>query len=73
MVTVVLYSSEVQQRMLATAVLGCHPHTHQAALFDHEQGRAHSLHPEGQCSVDQTWTELILTAEHSADLQTPEP
>jgi hypothetical protein len=28
---------------------------------DREQGRAGSLHPEGQCFVDQTWTE------HGAD------
>jgi hypothetical protein len=43
----VQYSSGVQQPMRATAVLGCHPHTHQAAPFDREQGRAASLHPGG--------------------------
>jgi hypothetical protein len=48
MVAVVPYSSEVQQPMHATAVLGCHPHTHWAALSNREQGRAASLHPEGQ-------------------------
>ena len=41
------YSSEVQQPMRATAVLGRHPHTHWAASSDREQGRAGSLHPEG--------------------------
>ena len=30
--------------------------TYWAAPFDHDQGRAGSLHPEGQCSVDQMWT-----------------
>jgi hypothetical protein len=47
MVTVVPYSSEIQQPMRATAVLGCHPHMQWAAPFDREQGRAASLHPEG--------------------------
>jgi hypothetical protein len=47
MVTVVPYSSEVQQPIRATAVLGCHPHTHYAAPFDREHGRAASLHPDG--------------------------
>ena len=42
------YSSEVQQPMHATAVLGGHPHTRWAAPVDREQGRASSLHPEGQ-------------------------
>jgi hypothetical protein len=45
--SVVSYSSEVQQPMHATAVLGCHPRTHHAAPFDHDQGRAGSLHPDG--------------------------
>jgi len=52
-----LYSSQVQQPMRATAVLGERPHTRWAAPVDREQGRAAGLHPEGQCSVDQTWTE----------------
>ena len=47
MVTIVPYSSEIQQPMRATAVLGCHPHTYWAAPFDREQDRAASLHPEG--------------------------
>ena len=55
MVTVVLYSSEVQQRMRATAVLGCHPHTHQAALFDHEQA-APIVCIQKASDLDQTWT-----------------
>jgi hypothetical protein len=47
------HSSEVQQPMRTTAVLGRHPRTHYAAAFGHEQGYASSLHPEGQRSV---WT-----------------
>jgi len=43
-----LYSSEVQQPMRAMAVLDRRPHTCWAAQVDHEQGRASSLHPEGQ-------------------------
>jgi hypothetical protein len=43
-----MYSSWVQQPMRATAILGRHLHTRQAALFDPEQERAGSLHPEGQ-------------------------
>lgn len=41
------YSSQVQQPVRATAILGGHQHTRWAALFDREQGRAGSLHPEG--------------------------
>jgi len=41
------YSSEVQQPMRATAVLGSHQHTRWAAPFDRKQGRASSLHPDG--------------------------
>lgn len=37
--------------MRATAVLGTHPHTHWAASFEREQGRACSLHPDGETSV----------------------
>ena len=44
---VVPYSSKVQQRIRATAVLGKRPHTHWAAPLDREQGRARSLHSEG--------------------------
>jgi hypothetical protein len=44
---VVAYSSEVQQPMRATAILSRHPHTHWPAPFDREQGRAGSLHPDG--------------------------
>ncbi len=51
------YSSGVQQPRRATAIFSSRPHTHQAAMFGREQERAVSLHPEGQCSVDQTWTE----------------
>ena len=40
-----LYSSEIQQPMRTTATLGRRPHTHQAAPFDRDQGRAGSLHP----------------------------
>ena len=46
----------VQQPRRATPVLGRHPRTHYAALFDHEQGRAGSLHPDGRSSGGQTWT-----------------
>ncbi len=45
---VVAYSSDVQQPMRATAILSRHPHTRWAASFGREQGRAGSLHPEGQ-------------------------
>jgi len=48
MVTVAPYSSKVQQPMRATAVLSRHPRRHYAAPFDHEQGHASSLHPDGQ-------------------------
>jgi hypothetical protein len=48
MVMVVGYSTEVQQPMRATAVLGCHLHTHWAAPSGREQGRTASLHPDGQ-------------------------
>ena len=54
---VVSYSTGIQQPMRATAVLGRRAHTRWAAPADHEQVRAGSLHPEGRCSVDQTWTE----------------
>jgi hypothetical protein len=54
---VVPYSSEVQQPMRATAIMDGHQHTHQAAPFRREQGRAGSLHLEGQCFADQTLTE----------------
>ena len=57
LVPVVPYSSEIEQPMRTTATLDRHQHAHWAAPFDHDQDRAHSLHPEGQCSVDQTWTE----------------
>jgi hypothetical protein len=43
--------------MRATAALVRRPQTSYAAPFGYEQGRAGSLHPEGQCSADQTWTE----------------
>ncbi len=45
--SVVSYSSQVQQPIRATAVLGGHPHTRWAAPVDREQGRASSLHPGG--------------------------
>jgi len=51
------YSTGVQQPVRATAVMSSHPRMRHAAQFNCEQGRAGSLHPEGQCSVDQTWTE----------------
>jgi hypothetical protein len=41
-----LYSSQVQQPMRATAVLGERPHTRWAAPVDREQGRAAGLHPD---------------------------
>ena len=44
---IMLYSSQVQQPMRATAVLGERPHTRWAAPVDREQGRAAGLHPEG--------------------------
>lgn len=64
--------------MRATAVLVRRPHMRRAAPGDREQGHASSLHPEGQCSADQTCTErqllhLILAAEHTIDLRTPHP
>lgn len=34
--------------MRATAVLATRPQTYYAAPFGREQGRAYSLHPEGQ-------------------------
>jgi hypothetical protein len=55
------YSSEVQQPMRATAVLGSHQHTRWAALFDREQGRAASLHPEGQGSSSLSSTPFLNT------------
>ena len=42
------YSSEVQQPMRATAVLGGRPRMRLAGSVDREQGRASSLHPDGQ-------------------------
>ena len=45
---VVEYSSEIQQPTRTTATLGRRPHTHQAAPFDRDQGRAGSLHPDGR-------------------------
>jgi hypothetical protein len=70
----VRYSSEVQQPMRTAATLDRHQHAHWAAPFDHDQDRAHSLHPEGQCSVDRARSLLlIVAAEHTADLRTPEP
>jgi hypothetical protein len=51
-----LYSNEVQLPMRATAALGRHPHTHWTAQSNSDQGRACSLHPEGQYSADQTRT-----------------
>jgi hypothetical protein len=51
------YSSEIQQPAHAMAILGSRPHPCQTASFGREQGRVSSLHPEGQCSVNETWTE----------------
>jgi hypothetical protein len=42
------YSSEVQQPLRATAIMASRLHTNQAAPLDPEQGRAGSLHTEGQ-------------------------
>jgi hypothetical protein len=47
-VAVVPYSSETQQPMRAATVLDRRPHMRWAAPGDREQGRAGSLHPEGQ-------------------------
>jgi hypothetical protein len=69
-VTVVPYSSEVQQPTRATAILSSHPHTCPAAPSDREQDLAGSLHPEGQSSVDQTWTEREVCS-RSSQLRTP--
>jgi hypothetical protein len=44
---VVEYSSEVQQPIRATAVLGGRPQTYYAAPLGREQGYASSLHPGG--------------------------
>ncbi len=49
------YSSEVQQPMRATAVLGGHPHTRWAAPVDREQARASSLHPEASQTLGHLW------------------
>jgi hypothetical protein len=67
---IVPYSSEIQQPMRATSALGKHPHTHWTAPSNSNQGRAGSLHPEGQCSVDQTWTEREVYS-GSSQLSTP--
>ena len=48
---IVPYSSEVQQPMRATAVLGKQPNGHWAAPFEREQGRARSLHPGGLAAL----------------------
>ena len=45
-----------------TTALGKHPRPRQAAPPDPEQGRAGSLHPEGYCRVDQTWTEREVSS-----------
>ena len=50
--SVVPYSSEVQQPMRATAIVGRHPHARCAAPLDREQGRADSLHPAGLTARD---------------------
>jgi hypothetical protein len=42
------YSSKIQQPVRATAALGKHPHTRQAAPSDRKQHRAGSLHSEAQ-------------------------
>jgi hypothetical protein len=47
LVPLTLYSSEIQQPMRATAIMDGHQHTHQAAPFGREQGRAASLQPDG--------------------------
>jgi hypothetical protein len=39
------------------ATLSSRPHTRQAVPIDNKQERAASLHPEGQYSMDQAWTE----------------
>lgn len=67
---VISYSREVQQPRRAIAALGRHPHTHWAAPSDSDQGRAGGLHPEGQCSVDQTWTEREVYS-RSSQLSVP--
>ena len=45
------YSSWVQQPVRATAFLGRCPQPNYAALFDREQGRACSLHPDGSAAL----------------------
>jgi hypothetical protein len=64
LVPVMLYSSHVQQPMRATAIMDSRQHTHQAAPLGHEQGRAHSLHPEGRCSVDRSGP-MLMAENHS--------
>ena len=44
---VAAYSSEIQQPMRTTAILGRHQHPYWAAPLDRNQDRAGSLHPEG--------------------------
>jgi len=49
------YSSEMQQPVRATAALGKHPRTRQAASSDREQHRAGSLHPDGLTALAAFW------------------
>jgi hypothetical protein len=50
--------------MRATAVLDMRPHTRWAARVDREQGRAHSLQPEGRGFNRLTSRVGFLTGEH---------
>jgi len=56
------YSSEVQQPMRATAVLGGRPHMRLAGSVDREQGCASSLHPEARSSVPVTCPAVELSS-----------
>jgi hypothetical protein len=51
------YSSEVQQPERTIPALCDHGQAEQPAEAATDLGHADVLHPEGQCSVDQTWTE----------------
>jgi len=50
------YSSGMQQPVRATAALGKHPRTRQAASSDREQHRAGSLHPDGLTALAALWS-----------------
>jgi hypothetical protein len=62
---VAAYSSEIQQPMRTTAILGRHQHPYWAAPLDRNQDRAGSLHPDG-CP---RWPALGCAAAVPTDVQ----